>query len=193
MQEMMRIVSRRQLLYQRQVNINLLKKEYKKIIAYLDPDEFKSMWVGNKAIFRTRMALADGGELIILCPGISTFGEDSDNDMIIRKYGYQNKEILLKAVNENSDLANNLTPLSHLIISSPENRFKVTYAASKISKKEIESVNCNYSEYQEIIKRYNPLKLKEGENIMPDGEEIFYVSKPAQGLWAESNRFKKYD
>lgn len=177
----------------RQVNIKLLKKEYKKIIAYLDPEEFKSMWVGNKAIFRTRMALADGGELIILCPGISTFGEDSDNDMIIRKYGYQNKEILLKAVNENIDLANNLTPVSHLIISSPENRFKVTYAASKISRKEIESVNCNYADYQEIIKRYNPPKLKEGENILADGEEIFYVSKPAQGLWAEFNRFKKYD
>jgi nickel-dependent lactate racemase len=176
-----------------QVNIKLLRKEYKKIVAYLDPEEFKSTWVGNKAIFRTRMALADGGELIMLCPGIITFGEDSGNDVIIRKYGYQNRDVLLKAVKENTDLSDNLTPVSHLIISSPENRFKVTYAVSKISRREIESVNCNYASYEEIIKRYNPSNLKEGENILPDGEEIFYVSRPAQGLWAEFKRFKKND
>ena len=176
-----------------EVNIKLLNKEYKKVIAFLDPEEFKSTWVGNKAIFRTRMAVADGGELIILCPGIYTFGEDPVNDSIIRKYGYQNTEKLLKAVNENIDLANNLTPVSHLIISSPENRFKVIYAAKKLSRKEIESVYCNYADFDELVKRYDPSKLKEGENIMPDGEEIFYVSKPAQGLWAEINRFKQYD
>jgi nickel-dependent lactate racemase len=175
------------------VNINLLKKEYKKVVAFLDPEEFKSTWVGNKAIFRTRMAVADGGELVILCPGINTFGEDSLNDIIIRKYGYQDTETLLKALQENIELKNNLTPLSHLMISSPEKRFKVIYGAKKLSREEIESVNCNYVDYEEIIKRYNPLKLKEGENILPDGEEILYVSKPAQGLWAEINRFKQND
>jgi nickel-dependent lactate racemase len=176
-----------------EVNINLLKKEYKKVIAYLDPEEFKSTWVGNKAIFRTRMAVANGGELVILCPGINTFGEDLVNDLIIRKYGYQDRDKLLKALSENIDLANNLTPLSHLIISSPEKRFKVIYAAKKLSREEIESVNCNYVDYEEIVEKYNPLKLKEGENILSDGEEIYYVSKPAQGLWAEINRFKQND
>ena len=176
-----------------QINIKLLKKEYKKVIAYLEPDEFKSTWVGNKAIFRTRMAVADGGELIILCPGVITFGEDPVNDSIIRKYGYRDVEKLLTAISENADLANNLTPVSHLIISSPESRFRVIYAAKKISREEIESVFCNYTDYDEIIKRYDPSQLKEGENIMPDGEEIFYVSKPAQGLWAENDRFKQYD
>ena len=176
-----------------EVNIKLVKKEYKKVIAYLDPEEFKSTWVGNKAIFRTRMAVADGGELIILCPGVTTFGEDPGNDLIIRKYGYQNKEKLLKAIGENTDLANNLTPVAHLILSSPENRFKVIYAAKILSRKEIESVHCNYADFEETAKKYNPSILKEGENIMPDGEEIFYVSKPAQGLWAEINRFKQND
>jgi nickel-dependent lactate racemase len=176
-----------------EVNIKLLHKEYKKVIVYLNPEEFKSTWVGNKAIFRTRMAVANGGELIILCPGINTFGEDPGNDLIIRQYGYQSTKKLLKAINENIDLANNLTPVSHLIISSPENRFKVIYAAKKLSRKEIESVYCNYADYEEIVKKYNPFQLIEGENIMPDGEEIFYVSNPAQGLWAEINRFKQND
>ncbi len=175
------------------VNIKLLKKEYKKVIAYLDPEEFKSTWVGNKPIYRTRMAIADGGELIILCPGINTFGEDHANDLIIRKYGYQDKASLLKAMNENVDLANNLATLSALIVGSPENKFKVIYGAKNISREEIESVHCNYADYDEIVKKYNPSELKEGENIMPDGEEIFYVSNPAQGLWAEINRFKQND
>jgi nickel-dependent lactate racemase len=175
------------------VNIKLLKKEYKKVIAYLDPEEFKTMWVGNKAIYRTRMAIASGGELIILCPGIYTFGEDPANDLVIRKYGYQNTEKLLKAVRENTDIANNLATVAALIVSSPENRFKITYGAKNISQKELESVYCNYADYDEIVKKYNPSKLKEGVNIMPDGEEIFYVSNPAQGLWAEINRFKQND
>ena len=176
-----------------EVNIKLQKKEYKKVIAYLEPDEFKSTWVGNKAIFRTRMVVADGGELIILCPGINTFGEDPVNDRIIRKYGYQTTEELLQSIGENTDLANNLTPVSHLIISSPEKRFKVIYGVKKLSQKDIESVNCNFADYDEITKRYNPSTLKDGENILPDGEEIFYVSNPAQGLWAEINRFKQND
>lgn len=175
------------------VNIKHLKKEYKKVVAYLDPEEFKSTWVGNKAIHRTRMAIARGGELIILCPGINTFGEDPANDLLIRKYGYQNREILLKAIRENSDLANNLATASALIVSSTENRFTVTYAAKKMSRKEIESVHCNYADYEEIVKKYNPAELTEGENTMQDGEEIFYVSNPAQGLWTEINRFKQYD
>jgi nickel-dependent lactate racemase len=178
------------------VNIKLLNKEYKKVVAYLDPDEFKSTWVGNKAIFRTRMAVADGGELIILCPGINSFGEDPANDMIIRKYGYQSSDNLLRAFKENGDIDNYRTPLSHLLISSPENRFKVTYCVKNISRKEIESVHCNYADYDETVKKYNPFTLKEGENIMPDGEEIYYVSKPAQGLWAEIKKFlknEKYD
>jgi nickel-dependent lactate racemase len=175
------------------VNIKLLKKEYKKVIAYLDPEEFKSTWVGTKAICRTRMAIANGGELIILCPGINTFGEDPTYDSIIRKYGYQNTAKLLKAISENVDLSNNLAAVSALIVCSPENRFKIIYAAKKLSRKDIESVYCNYADYDEIVKQYNPFELKEGENIMPDGEEIYFVSKPAQGLWAEINRFKQND
>ena len=176
-----------------EVNIKLLKKEYKKVIAYLDPEEFKSTWVGTKAICRTRMAIANGGELIILCPGINTFGEDPLNDLIIRKYGYKDIASLLKAINENTDLADNLAVAAALIICSPEKRFKVVYAAKEISQKEIESVFCNYADYNKIAKIYNPSELKEGENTMPDGEEIFFVSKPAQGLWAEAGRFKQYN
>ena len=59
------------------VNLDLLDKPLQKVLVYLDPHEFKSTWLGNKAIYRTRMAMADDGDLIILAPGLKEFGEDS--------------------------------------------------------------------------------------------------------------------
>ena len=174
-----------------QVNISLLNKEYRKVIAYLDPEKFKSVWVGNKAMLRTRMCIADGGELIILCPGIRSFGENFETDSFIRKYGYRDKEQLLKLVTESGEMEDNLIPLSQMILSDTENRFRVIYAAKNISRAEIESVHCQWASYDEVVKKYDPQHLKEGENIMPDGEEVFFVSKPAQGLWSEINKFKQ--
>jgi len=40
-----------------------------------------------------------------------------------------------------------------------------------------------------VTARYKPEALKEGYNTMPDGEEIFYISNPALGLWAYKDRF----
>jgi nickel-dependent lactate racemase len=174
-----------------QVNISLLNKEYRKVVAYLDPEEFKTFWVGNKAMLRTRMCIADGGELIILCAGIHAFGENSFTDSFIRKYGYRDTPSLMQIVRDSGELMENLIPLSQMVLSDTNNRFKVIYAAKKISRTEIESVFCNYADYDKVVKKYDPLQLKEGENIMPDGEEVFYVSKPAQGLWAEINKFKQ--
>jgi hypothetical protein len=64
------------------VNLDLLDKPLQKVLVYLDPQEFKSTWLGNKAIYRTRMAMADGGELIILAPGLKEFGEDAEIDRL---------------------------------------------------------------------------------------------------------------
>lgn len=177
----------------KKVNIKLVEKEYKKVVAYLDPGEYKSTWTGNKALQRTRMMIADGGELLILAPGISVFSEDSENDAIMRKYGYRNKASLLKAVRGNDDLANNLAAASALIVGSTENRFRVTYAVKKMTREEVESVNYDYADYEETVKKYDPFVLKAGINLLPDGEEVFFVPQPALGLWAEYNRYSKND
>ena len=137
------------------------------------------------------MCIADGGELIILCPGIRSFGENPETDSFIRKYGYRDKDELMELVTESGEMEDNLIPLSQMILSDTENRFRVIYAAKKISRTEIESVHCQWASYDDVIKKYDPLHLNEGENIMPDGEEVFFVSEPAQGLWTEINRFKQ--
>jgi len=165
------------------VNFTTLDKRLNRIVVNLDPEEFKSTWLGNKSIYRTRMAIADGGELIVLAPGVKTFGEDPQIDKLIRKYGYRTTAEILRFVDENEDLRGNLSAAAHLIHGSPEDRFKVIYAAGYLTKEEIESVGYSYGDLYQITKRYDPAILKTGFNTLPDGEEIFYIANPATGLW----------
>ena len=172
------------------VNFEMLDEPLQKVIVYLDPEEFKSTWLGNKSIYRTRMAIADGGELIVLAPGLREFGEDPGIDKLIRKYGYLTIPEILKLVDQNEDLKNNLSAAAHLIHGSSEGRFRITYCPGKISKEEIKSVNFNYADLGEMIKKYKPKELKDGFNTLPNGEKIFYISNPALGLWAYKDKFK---
>jgi nickel-dependent lactate racemase len=173
------------------VNFTLLDKPLKKVVVYLDPSEFKSTWLGNKSIYRTRMAMADNGELIVLAPGLKEFGEDKEIDRLIRKYGYRGTPATLASLKGNEELQNNLGAAAHLIHGSTEGRFTVTYCPGYLTREEIESVNFRYSDLNEMMKKYNPEKLKDGFNMMADGEEIFYISNPAVGLWSTKDRLKK--
>jgi nickel-dependent lactate racemase len=177
----------------RKVNLEIVDNTLTKVVVYLNPEEYKSTWLGNKSIYRTRMAIADNGELIILAPGLKTFGEDTEIDRLIRKYGYRGTPSTLQAVKENEELRNNLSAAAHLIHGSSENRFRITYCPGSLSEKEIKNVNFNYADPATMIRKYNPEKLSEGINILPDGEEIFFISNPALGLWAYKNRFNNYN
>ena len=173
-----------------ETNFIMVDKPIKKCIVYLDPKEFASTWLGNKSVYRTRMALADGAELIVLAPALKEFGEDKTIDRLIRKYGYANTPTILKAVEENADIQENLGAAAHLIHGSSEGRFSITYCpGDHISKEEIESVNYGYAPYAEMMEKYNVNQLKDGWNTV-NGEEIFYISNPALGLWAYPDRFK---
>ncbi len=172
------------------VNFKILEKPIKKAVVYLNPVEFKSTWLGNKSIYRTRMALADDAELIILAPGLKEFGEDKEIDRLIRKYGYVNTPKILELVEQNEDLKSNLSAAAHLIHGSSENRFRIIYCTGHLSKEEIESVNFQYADLDAMMKKYDIEKLNEGFNVV-DGEEFFYISNPALGLWASKERFNK--
>jgi hypothetical protein len=173
-----------------EVNFHMLDTPIKKAVVFLDPSEFKSTWLGNKSIYRTRMAMADGGELVILAPGLREFGEDKQIDVLIRKYGYGGTPSVLKQVKESDDLRNNLSAAAHLIHGSSEGRFRVTYCPGLLSQKEVEGVNLGYADLQQMSRRYDPRTLREGHNTMLDGEEIFYISNPGIGLWAHRKRFE---
>jgi nickel-dependent lactate racemase len=169
------------------VNFERVSEPLKKVVVYLDPEEFKSTWLGNKSIYRTRMAMADGGELIVLGPGIHTFGEDSGIDHLIRKYGYKTTPEVLEMVKNQEDLSANLSAAAHLIHGSSENRFAITYCPGKLSRAEILGVNFNFADLQQMMEKYDPEKLADGFNLV-DNEQVFYISNPALGLWAHEDR-----
>ena len=171
------------------VNFKMLDEPLQKVVVYLEAEEFKSTWLGNKSVYRTRMAMADGGELIVLAPGLREFGEDRQIDTLIRKYGYVGTEEILKAVEENEDLRANLSAAAHLIHGSSEGRFTITYCPAHVSRQEIESVNYQYADLAEMTARYDPKKLKDGFNTVA-GETIFYISNPGLGLWSTKARFR---
>ena len=173
-----------------QANFKMLDQPLKKVVVYLDPEEYKSTWLGNKSIYRTRMAIADQGELIVLGPGIKEFGEDKTIDMLIRKYGYSGTNPVLAMTMANEDLQNNLSAAAHLIHGSAEGRFSITYCPGYLTKTEIEGVKYQYADLNEMMKIYNPLSLHEGFNEV-NGETIFFISNPALGLWAFKDRFIK--
>jgi len=171
------------------VNFNVLEKPLKKVVVYLDPAEFKSTWLGNKSIYRTRMAMADGGELIILAPGLREFGEDKEIDRLIRKYGYRGTPATLESLKGNDELNANLSAAAHLIHSSSEGRFNITYCPGMLTREEIESVNFRFHDLADMMKKYDPEILQDGFNRINE-EDIFYISNPALGLWASKDRLK---
>ena len=169
------------------VNFEHLDEPIRKAVVYLDPHEYHSTWIGNKAVYRTRMALADGAELIILAPGVREFGEDKRIDELIRKYGYRGTPATIAAVEANPDLAAELGAASHLIHASSEGRFRTTWCPGQLSREEIEGVGFNYGELDEMLERYDPDKLTHGYNKV-EGEEIFFIANPGLGLWAHHSR-----
>ena len=166
------------------LNIVHVERRAAKVVAYLEPTELKTTWVGNKGVYRTRMMIADGGELILLAPGIRAFGENEEMDAMTRKYGYTGTKHILDLYRQGA-FEGKLMSAAHLIQGSTDGRFTITYATRPdlMSREEIEGVGYQWADYNEISKRYDPEKLKDGWNVLPDGEEIYYVSTPALGLW----------
>jgi nickel-dependent lactate racemase len=171
------------------VNFEILDEPIHKAVVYLDPDEFHSTWLGNKAVYRTRMALADGAELIVLAPGVREFGEDKAIDGLIRKYGYRGTPATLEAVKTNADLAGDLSAAAHLIHGSSEGRFRITWCPGKLSKEEVEGVGFAYGDLDKMLSRYDPEKLSHGYNTV-DGEDVFFISNPGLGLWAHRSKLE---
>lgn len=167
-----------------ELNIVHLPYKTKKMVTYLDPMELKTTWVGNKGVYRTRMAIEDGGELIILAPGIKSFGENEEMDKLIREYGYKGRDYIMNLMDEGA-FENRMMAAAHLIQGSSDGRFKITYATypENLSKEEINQVGYEWMDLNEVLKLYNPDTLEDGYHTTEDGEEIYFVKTPALGLW----------
>lgn len=174
------------------VNFTLLDKAVKRMVAYMNPEEFRSTWLANKSIYRTRMAMADAGELIVLAPGLERFGEDASIDAFIRKYGYRGTPEVMRMMKENKELQDNLAVVAHLIHGSTEGRFNVIYCPGHLTRDEIETAGFQYGDLEAMMKRYDVETLSEGWNNDDDGD-FFFIRNPALGLWANKKRFESND
>ena len=177
----------------REQNITVFEKPVKKIVAVMQADEFRATWVANKAVYRTRMALADGGELLILAPGVERFGEQPEVDALIRKYGYKGTPRTLDFYRTEADMQEIPHGVAHLIHGSSEGRFTIRYAPGHLTREEIEQVGYEYADLSEMQARYSPEQMTEGWNVMPDGEEVFYISTPSAGLWSTREKLLSAD
>ncbi|MDR1256766.1 MAG: nickel-dependent lactate racemase [Spirochaetaceae bacterium] len=174
----------------RRVNVDLLDEAPRKVVVYLEPQEFRTTWLGNKAVYRTRMAIADGGELLIMAPALERFGEDRGVDALIRRYGYRPASVISERVRTEPELADNLSAAAHLIHGCSEGRFTVRYCPGPaMTRQEIEAAGFEWGCLDEASARYDRRALAAGWNTMPDGERIFFVPNPAMGLWAERRRY----
>jgi nickel-dependent lactate racemase len=171
-----------------EVNFQYVDEPVQKMVAYLEPGEFHSTWLGNKSVYRTRMAIADGGELIVLAPAVKTFGEDPEIDRLIRKYGYRTSPEVKQLVDENIDLENNLSAAAHLIHGSSEGRFRITYCPGGLARDEIEGVGYQFGDLAANTQRYRPQPIADGRHTTADGERYYFVGRPALGLWAHRSR-----
>ncbi|CAM9557834.1 unnamed protein product, partial [Ectocarpus sp. 13 AM-2016] len=173
-----------------EVNFTLVPRPIQKAVVFLDRDEFKSTWLGNKSIYRTRMAMADGGELIVMAPGVVKFGEDPDIDALIRMYGYRTTPEIMEFLKKALELQKSLSAAAHLIHGSSEGRFTITYCPGGLTREDVEGVGFNYAPLAEMMERYPPSEMREGFN--DNGEEtVFFVSNPALGLWAVRDRLMR--
>lgn len=172
----------------RAVNLDRLDRAPSKVVVALDPREYKSTWLGNKAVYRTRMAIADDGELVVLAPGVRQFGEDEAIDALIRRFGYRGTPATIAAVNDCPELAANLSAAAHLIHGSSEGRFRITYCPGQMTREEMESVGYGYEDYHAMLRHYPPDRLRAGWNTV-NGEEIYFIANPALGLWGTAERF----
>ena len=179
------------------LNITFLDEPLRKVVVYLAPHEYKSTWLGNKAIYRTCLALADGAELLIMAPGVVEFGEDPAIDSLIRTYGYRGKKRVLDAVEHSEDLRSNLGAAAALINGSSDDRFTITYCTNErgggkgLTRREIEQVGYRFAALVPTLERYYPEAMRDGYNIMNDGEVVYFISNPGLGLWALRSQFGK--
>ena len=165
-----------------EMNIYSLPAPLETAVVMLEENQYHSTWIGNKAIYRLRLAMADGGKLFILAPGLRRFGEDTVHDALIRRFGYRPREEIMAMVDTHEELANELTAAAHLVHGSVNQRFEIIYCTQHMSKEVMQSVGYNHEPFQKTAVRYNPRTLQEGMNTV-GGKDVFFVSNPARGLW----------
>jgi carbohydrate kinase (thermoresistant glucokinase family) len=169
-------------------NVTTLPSRLPRVVCWMDPREFSSTWLANKAVYRTRGALAPGAELVVLAPGVSRFGEDPLSDTLIRAHGYRGTDATVEAVRSDPRLRDDLGAAAHLVHGSSDARFRIVYCTDPsqggLTREEIESVGYEWRPLGEEQAHLGITPPEEsGERVDREGDTFYYVNDPAMGLW----------
>ncbi len=169
-------------------NVTVVDRPLPRVSCWLDPGSVRTTWLGNKAVYRTRMALADGGELVVLAPGVSAFGEDPTIDGLIRRTGYRGTAAVEAARAADPVLAAEPGAVAHLVHGSTEGRFTVVYctdpAAGGLPPGEVEAAGYRWRPLgDELAGLGVDGATPTGERLDATGDPFFHVANPALGLW----------
>lgn len=174
-------------------NITVVDGPLPRVTCWMDPEEFRSTWLANKAVYRTRMALADDAELVVLAPGVTRFGEDPTVDGLIRRHGYAGTPAVLEAIRADPTLSDNLGAAAHLIHGSSEGRFRIVYctdpASGGLSQEEVEGVGYEWRPLPQELDRLGVGgHSASGSYRARDGRPFDHIARPALGLWSTAGR-----
>ncbi|MEI6163866.1 MAG: lactate racemase domain-containing protein [Planctomycetota bacterium] len=172
----------------RRENITVFDKPIENIVCVMQGDEFFSTWVANKSIYRTRMAIADGGTLTVIAPGLTRFGEQPEVEEIIRRHGYRGTPHTMEQYRKDPLMQDFAHATAHLIHSSSEGRFTIRYAPGGVSRADIEQIGFDYMPIDEAIARYKPYDSRQGFHTTDDGQEYYFIPTPSAGLWAAKEK-----
>lgn len=169
-------------------NIVTVPEPFGRVACWLAPDEFRTTWLGNKAVYRTRMALADGGELVVLAPGVTRFGEDAELDALIRRHGYRGRQAVVAAMAQDPELARNQGAAAHLIHGSAEGRFRIVYctdpATGGLGRDEVEAVGYAWRPLDRELERLGvDATSPTGPRTDTRGDAFHHIAHPGLGLW----------
>lgn len=75
-----------------QVHVRYLDRPYRRVVSVMPP-MYEDLWTAGKGMYKVEPVVADGGEVIVYAPHVSTFSVT--HDPMIRRVGYHCRDFLL--------------------------------------------------------------------------------------------------
>lgn len=175
-------------LLSRQHNVTVVEEGLQRVVAFFPGLRFASLWDVQQLLPRLAMCLADGGELILLAPGIERLAADDAPLAVYRRTGYLGAAELRERQRTDPELGNEPWLATHLLNGSTNGRSKIYHALDGIDAETLRALNLWPMELEETLFRYRPAKAKAGWNITNEGEKFFFIPDPTAGLWSTKKR-----
>jgi nickel-dependent lactate racemase len=176
------------------LNVDYLDEAAEDVVVYLDPDEYKSFWLGNKAVYRTGMGIARGGRLHVLAPGVRSFSdsaEQGERERLIEEVGYKGLSHVRKCLESTPGLKDNLSVAAHCVHGSPlmddggDPLFEIIYYTNPnhMPRKRVENAGFKWGDYGQVEDVSLPDSQGFHDNFgIGRSKKVYFVPDPGMAL-----------